>query len=46
MPLTKAVAAATAVFDLDSIGLLKMVKGLNGGVDPAGRDFGGQVLHP
>jgi len=34
---------ATAVFDLDSIGLLKLVKGLNGGVDPAGRDFGGQA---
>ena len=34
---------ATAVFDLDSVGLLKLIKGLNGGVDPAGRDFGGQA---
>ena len=33
---------ATAVFDLDSIGLLKLVTGLNSGVDPAGREFGGQ----
>lgn len=31
------------MFDLDSIGLLKLVNGLNGGVDPAGRDFGGQA---
>jgi len=33
---------ATAVFDLDSVGLLKLVTGINGGVDPAGRDFGDQ----
>lgn len=31
---------ATAVFDLDSIGLLRMVEGLNRGVDPAGREIG------
>jgi methionine synthase I (cobalamin-dependent)/5,10-methylenetetrahydrofolate reductase len=29
--------AATAVFDLDSIGLLRLVDGLNHGIDPAGR---------
>src|SRR5882724_2351756 len=29
--------AATAVFDLDSIGLLRMIDALNHGVDPAGR---------
>jgi homocysteine S-methyltransferase len=29
--------AATAVFDLDSIGLLRMLDGLNHGLDPAGR---------
>ena len=29
--------AATAVFDLDSIGLLRMIDSLNHGVDPAGR---------
>ena len=34
---------ASAVFDLDSIGLLKLIKGLNAGLDPAGRDFGGQA---
>ncbi|HUD73298.1 MAG TPA: methylenetetrahydrofolate reductase, partial [Dongiaceae bacterium] len=32
--------AATAVFDLDSIGLLKMADSLNQGVDPAGRPLG------
>jgi homocysteine S-methyltransferase len=31
---------ATAVYDLDSIGLLRMVAGLNAGVDPAGKDLG------
>jgi len=31
---------ATAVFDLDSIGLLRMVNGLNRGIDPAGKAFG------
>jgi hypothetical protein len=34
---------ATAVFDLDSVGLLKMISGLNTGLDPAGKTFGGQV---
>ena len=29
--------AATAVFDLDSIGLLRMIDGLNHGLDPAGK---------
>jgi homocysteine S-methyltransferase len=29
--------AATAVFDLDSIGLLRLIDGLNHGLDPAGR---------
>lgn len=31
---------ATAVFDLDSIGMLRMVQNFNRGVDPAGRDIG------
>jgi homocysteine S-methyltransferase len=31
---------ATAVFDLDSIGLLRLVNGLNRGIDPAGKGFG------
>ncbi|MCC6623252.1 MAG: bifunctional homocysteine S-methyltransferase/methylenetetrahydrofolate reductase [Deltaproteobacteria bacterium] len=31
---------ATAVFDLDSIGLLRLVEGLNRGIDPAGKSFG------
>ncbi|HEY4220289.1 MAG TPA: bifunctional homocysteine S-methyltransferase/methylenetetrahydrofolate reductase, partial [Myxococcota bacterium] len=31
---------ATAVFDLDSIGLLALARGLNRGVDPAGKPMG------
>jgi len=31
---------ATAVFDLDSIGILQMASGLNRGVDPAGKPVG------
>lgn len=31
---------ATAVFDLDSIGILRMIDGFNHGVDPAGKDVG------
>lgn len=31
---------ATAVFDLDSIGILRLIQNFNRGVDPAGRDFG------
>lgn len=31
---------ATAVFDLDSIGILRMINGLNRGIDPAGKDIG------
>src|SRR5690606_23785201 len=31
---------ATAVFDLDSIGILRMVQHLNHGTDPAGKDVG------
>jgi methionine synthase / methylenetetrahydrofolate reductase(NADPH) len=34
---------ATAVFDLDSIGLLGMAAGLNVGLDPAGKAIGGQT---
>ncbi len=34
---------ATAVFDLDSIGLLKVVRGFNQGIDPAGKPFGAQT---
>lgn len=32
---------ATAVFDLDSIGILRLIQNLNHGLDPAGKDFGG-----
>lgn len=31
---------ATAVFDLDSIGILRLVQNFNRGVDPAGREIG------
>lgn len=31
---------ATAVYDLDSIGLLRLIKGLNRGVDPGGKSLG------
>jgi homocysteine S-methyltransferase len=31
---------ATAVFDLDSIGILQMASGLNHGIDPAGKPIG------
>lgn len=31
---------ATAVFDLDSIGMLKMIHNFNQGIDPAGREVG------
>jgi homocysteine S-methyltransferase len=31
---------ATAVFDLDSIGILRMIENFNHGVDPAGKDVG------
>jgi 5,10-methylenetetrahydrofolate reductase len=31
---------ATAVFDLDSIGILNLARGLNRGLDPAGKPFG------
>ncbi len=31
---------ATAVFDLDSIGILRLIQNFNHGVDPAGKDFG------
>lgn len=34
---------ATAVFDLDSIGGLKMVRDMNCGLNPAGRSLGGQT---
>ena len=34
---------ATAVFDLDSIGLLGLARGLNRGVDPAGKPMGDQT---
>jgi methionine synthase / methylenetetrahydrofolate reductase(NADPH) len=34
---------ATAVFDLDSIGLLHMAAGLNRGVDPAGKSMGAKT---
>lgn len=34
---------ATAVFDLDSIGLLGLASGLNRGVDPAGKPMGEQT---
>ncbi len=32
---------ATAVYDLDSIGILKLATGLNHGIDPAGKPLGG-----
>lgn len=32
---------ATPVYDVDSIGLLRMAAGLNAGVDPAGKEIGG-----
>jgi homocysteine S-methyltransferase len=32
---------ATAVYDLDSIGILKLAAGLNHGIDPAGKRLGG-----
>jgi homocysteine S-methyltransferase len=35
--------AATAVFDLDSVGLLRLVDALNHGVDPAGRALQGRT---
>ena len=35
--------AATAVFDLDSVGLLRMADSLNHGVDPAGRALGART---
>jgi homocysteine S-methyltransferase len=31
---------ATPVYDLDSVGLLRMAAGLNGGIDPAGKQLG------
>jgi 5,10-methylenetetrahydrofolate reductase len=34
---------ATAVFDLDSVGLLRLVDGLNKGFDPAGKSVGQQT---
>ena len=34
---------ATAVFDLDSIGILRMVRGFNRGVDPAGKEVGAKT---
>jgi len=34
---------ATAVFDVDSIGLLKVVRGFNQGIDPANKPFGAQT---
>ncbi len=34
---------ASAVYDVDSIGLLKLAAGLNRGVDPAGRSIGSQT---
>ena len=32
---------ATAVYDLDSVGLLRLVRGLNHGLDPGGKALGG-----
>jgi homocysteine S-methyltransferase len=32
---------ATPVYDVDSIGLLRMAAGLNAGIDPAGKEVGG-----
>ncbi len=34
---------ATAVYDVDAIGLLKLARGLNRGVDPAGRGVGART---
>lgn len=34
---------ATAVFDLDSIGALRMIRDMNHGLNPAGRELGGQT---
>ncbi len=34
---------ATAVFDLDSIGGIRMVRDMNHGLNPAGRELGGQT---
>ena len=34
---------ATAVFDLDSIGILGLANGLNRGLDPVGKSIGGQT---
>ncbi|MEN8143514.1 MAG: bifunctional homocysteine S-methyltransferase/methylenetetrahydrofolate reductase [Gemmatimonadota bacterium] len=34
---------ATAVFDIDSIGLTNLVSGLNRGLDPGGHEIGGQT---
>ncbi len=34
---------ATAVFDLDSVGTLRMASGFNHGIDPAGKPIGGQT---
>jgi homocysteine S-methyltransferase len=34
---------ATAVFDLDSLGILNLARGLNGGLDPAGKSVGDQT---
>ncbi len=34
---------ATAVYDLDSVGLLQMVNNLNRGIDPAGKPLGNQA---
>lgn len=31
---------ATAVFDLDSVGILRMIKNFNRGIDPAGKEVG------
>ncbi|MCE9579700.1 MAG: bifunctional homocysteine S-methyltransferase/methylenetetrahydrofolate reductase [Deltaproteobacteria bacterium] len=31
---------ATPVYDVDSVGLLRMAAGINGGIDPAGKQFG------
>ncbi len=34
---------ATPVYDVDSIGLLRMARGLNSGFDPAGKELGGHT---
>ncbi len=34
---------ATPVYDVDSVGLLRMVAGLNAGIDPAGKELDGQT---